>query len=243
MRQQEYSVGGGTAVAIFKEVPLKGKGYIYVTAGENAAGPAVEAATEALLRAGAAELFVRPPCGPCEEQTFAAGRFRFVYDSTLLRMESELPPAVSSTNEALVFETLSPSNGQAYLALYNVCFHDVPNSATYDESDLQRLHTGTDTVAALVRINGEPAGIIEVEASGEVPSIESLGLLPQARGCGWGRLLLRSVMGRLAERGYGRVSLIVSTANQPAHQLYLSEGFHCTRVVSRWFRLAGGATL
>lgn len=240
MTQQEFSCGGGSAVAIFREIAPKGKGYVLAQTAGQSNTEAVEAATEALLEAGASSVFLRPLGKNATGQSCRMGRFEFVYDSGVLWMEAPLKQNVEDPR--VTFEPLAQSNGDAYLSLYNTAFYEVPNSATYGPDDLKRLLTDQKALGAIVCVWHERAGVLELLVNGPVPSIEGVGLVPRFRGKGLGRALLRSVMGMLARKNYSRVSLMVSTSNTPALRLYISEGFACTRIVSRWFRLsaAGG---
>jgi ribosomal protein S18 acetylase RimI-like enzyme len=75
---------------------------------------------------------------------------------------------------------------------------------------------------AFVTLNGPGATWPRPERFGYV---ESLVLLPEARGGGLGRELLRAVWDRVAELGGTEVRLGVIAANAPARQFYEALGF------------------
>jgi ribosomal protein S18 acetylase RimI-like enzyme len=187
-----------------------------------------------LLAQGATEIYV---CSkdPSANLCYGQGEgYRLEFRHDMLQMERTLPAAFQPGR--LVLEPLSREKCGAWLAIYNESFFDVPNSATYGQSDLaQALEAGACGFAML---NSVPIGIYELSfAKPHDPEINGISLLKGARCKGLGRELLYTVMDLLAGKGYGRVSLKVSTANESAYALYRSAGFTITELLSHWYEV------
>jgi mycothiol synthase len=123
-----------------------------------------------------------------------------------------------------------------YVALMNATFADHPTPVAWTEAVVSRVHglatfdpegvrvvtpedRPDDLVAfARVEIWNEPAG----EPTGWVNQI---GVLPDHRGRGLGRELLRWGVGHLRVRGAGPVQLAVEALNERALELYRRHGF------------------
>ena len=71
---------------------------------------------------------------------------------------------------------------------------------------------------------GEAINIEDETEAGEC-YLDSLGVLPECRGCGIGRALIEAMRDRAFAEGYERVGLIVDFDNPDAERLYQSLGF------------------
>lgn len=85
----------------------------------------------------------------------------------------------------------------------------------------------------ILRIDGAAAGALLLNAAPHVDALELiyLGLIPEARGRGCGRLLIDHAISVAAARGVGRLMLAVDEENAPALRLYRAAGFR--RVMRR----------
>ena len=86
-------------------------------------------------------------------------------------------------------------------------------------------------------LDGVPVGVYLLGFQEADPEIEGIGLCKDFRGRGLGRELLLSLMALLAEEGYKRTWLSVSTSNIQAYPLYQSAGFVQTRLLSHWYQV------
>jgi GNAT superfamily N-acetyltransferase len=79
----------------------------------------------------------------------------------------------------------------------------------------------------LVHHAGQPIGVVLLDAGAEPGTWELnyLGLVPTARGRGWGDLLVRFAVGQSAKAGATRLTLSVDARNRPALRLYERHGF------------------
>lgn len=92
----------------------------------------------------------------------------------------------------------------------------------YHGARLKELREGTFAVIR-ERVGRIPTLCDETEA-GEF-YLDSVGVLPEFRGCGVGRALITALCDRAFAEGYERVGLIVDCANPEAERLYTSVGF------------------
>lgn len=221
---------------ITREIDAKGKGYLILRrCPPGQLEEAVRRGARVLLEAGASLLYAvsKDPAAPLTDGTWEHFSLSFSHD--MLRLErplSSCPPA----GPGLTLEPLCREKGGQWLALYNECFFDVPNSATYDRTSLERcLEAGSRCGFALAE--GVPVGVYELDCRGETPEIAGIALIKDARGRGLGRALLRTCMAELAGSGAPSCTLLVSTANTPALALYRSEGFAQTDVAGRWYQI------
>lgn len=222
---------------ITKEIPAKGKGYLILRkCWPDQVCEAVRQGASALLGEGATQIYAAStdPSAP-----LAGGRgegYRLEFRHDMLRLERALDGKRPRPEGRLQLEELRREKWGAWLALYNETFFDVPNSATYRQSDLQQvLDDGCRCGFAL--LDGVPVGVYELALDGGTPEIEGVSLVKDCRGRGLGRELLLSVTELLAAMGHGRACLRVSTANAAAYALYRGLGFVQTDLISHWYEV------
>lgn len=218
------------------EITAKGKAYLVIR--RCRAGELDELlcrGRQELLGMGAAELFVssRVPEAPLSEGAWDGFSLTHVRD--MLWMERDLAQ-LPQRPERLTLEPLTREWGGAWLTLHNECFFEMPNSATYGPQDLERaLEEGHRCGFAVV--NGVRAGVYELDLTQELPEIEGIALHKDVRGCGLGRELLWRAMELLAESGFARCKLLVSSDNESAFSLYRRTGFKAAGIQSKWFQM------
>ena len=220
---------------ITREIDAKGKGYLILRrCAPPELGEVLAQGREALLAAGAAELYAASadPACPLEEGSWEG--FRLAHARDILRMER--PLAAPPTAAGLTLEPLTRARGGAWMALHNACFFDTPNSATYGPGELEEA-LGEGKRCGFAVTDGVPAGVYELDLTGEIPEIAGIAIHRGFQGKGLGRALLAAVMAELAGLGYARCFLLVSTDNDRAFSLYRSAGFRAAAVKSRWFQM------
>lgn len=210
---------------ITNEIPVKGIGYLIVNDPE-----ALKQGVDDLISRGAITIYAR---GALEEGERDGLEVTYAYD--MLMMERELT-GLPAPEGKLQMKPLTGQEAAAYIEIYNESFRTVPNGATIDRSALDKL-LGTEERAGLVWLGTRPVGFYDCAMDTEVPKINALGVIKVMRGKGLGRELLRTVMAKLAEEGYARCKLMVSTANEPAFGLYRAEGFVVSEKVSAWYQV------
>ena len=100
----------------------------------------------------------------------------------------------------------------------------------YDGAKLAQLREGT--FATLRKRTGRVPQIADETEDGEY-YLDSVGVEPQFRGLGVGRMLISAFCSKIFAEGYSRVGLIVDCNNPQAEKLYSSLGFK--RVGTRVF--------
>ncbi|QDU18362.1 GNAT family N-acetyltransferase [Urbifossiella limnaea] len=165
-----------------------------------------------------------------DEPTLARAGFRHVTAVVHLRRERRDDPEPAG---ALTFEPVDDANRAAFTAAL-LRSHD----GSLDCPELTGTRTEADLLAgfhapppkrpdwwALARHGGEAVGVVLLEPGTEIGAVELsyLGLVPAARGRGWGEGLLRFA---LRAAGDARaLTLSVDARNGPARRLYERHGF------------------
>jgi GNAT superfamily N-acetyltransferase len=159
----------------------------------------------------------------------------------VVHLRREITPA----DRGLWSDTASSLGFVPYTASADALFADTL-VGTYDGSldvpEMNDLRAGGDVLGgfrpgrgfvpdwwqlAVTMPGGEPAGVVFTEPGAEphATEVSYLGLLPAARGRGWGDQLVRFALGRAARDGMHAVTLSVDTRNEPALRLYRRHGF------------------
>lgn len=222
---------------ITREIPAKGKGYIFIRkCWPDQVGAAIRQGACKLLGEGATAIYAAStdPSAPLGEGPGEGYRLEFRHD--MLGMDRALDDSRPRPAGRLTLEPLTREKGGMWLAVYNASFFDVPNSATYGRNDLEQI-LGPEYRCGFAMLDGVCVGIYECGFKKEHPEIGSIGLTKDARGKGLGRELLLSVMDMLAGLGCKRVWLQVSTANESAYPLYRSVGFTQVQTLSHWYEV------
>ena len=103
-----------------------------------------------------------------------------------------------------------------------------------DEAALDLLERtfDLDFDASLVAFaDGEPVGLVNLGVRGDRGWIGGLGILPEARRQGWGRILMDAIHEQARSRGIVKISLEVIEANEAAFRLYENLGYDFLRWV------------
>lgn len=204
----------GIATLVLKEIPWSGCGYVIVRSVWDDAAAFLDECLGFCRACGAEQVYAS-----WENADLPADH---AYD--MVRMEikkSELPPLCE-----IETENLTKENSQAFLEIYNKCFQQVPNAASYSAKDTARL-LGEET-AYLVRRNGEYAAIAEISREG----LEAVAVLPEHKGLGYA--LTRTVLEKVPSTN---IKLKVASTNTRAVRLYERLGFVFGGVLSRWWKL------
>jgi mycothiol synthase len=208
-----------------------------------------EAGIGIAARAGWDELrlYVPPETGT---QSFARA-MEMAYRSSLWQLslrpgtpvpEPALPAWVTSRTLA------DPVRIDRYIEMLNAAFRDHPSpmSWTVDEVEYAHSRPGFDPTATLLLFTAErpdePIALVRTVLAppeeGEAPAGEVLlvGVLPEWRGRGLGRELLRHGVARLRGRGAGVINLTVEADNELALGLYRRNGFEPSVEWPHWAR-------
>lgn len=216
---------------IQREVPTRGIGYIILRdCPEERLGEALSRGMEKLKKSGAGTVLatslpegepLHP--GPC-------GVWRLTHAHDIIAMEAPLTGREKPQDRLLLRPLKRASEDKLFLELAGRSFAGVPNARTYAAGDLRRQGFR----AGLAYREDALVGLYEVDLTEKTPEIASLAIAPELRRQGLGRLLLRSLMDGMRSP---TCTCTVSSANQPALQLCLSEGFAQTGLVSGWFEV------
>lgn len=199
----------------------------------------VKASVEAV-----AELIDRPVehrVGGAGSQDWKHGgleRAGFHLDRYFYRMSASVDrelPAPNVLDGFAIRPLAGESEVEAWVAAFNGAFadHHDPPTTTVDEKSRRMTESGylPDADLVVVDSTGRIVGVgrnssEKLADGGEKGWVNSVALLPEARGKGLGRALLQSSMAALKRAGFERIHLSVDADNQTgALQLYTSAGF------------------
>lgn len=211
---------------ITSEIPVKGIGYLILERPD-----ALEAAMTELFEKGATTVLAKGTLTEGE-----ADGFSVAFSHSMMVMERSLD-TVPAPEGKLRLTPLTMGEAPVYIQIHNESFFHVPNSATIDRSELDKLLRPQER-AGLVWLGTRLVGDYDCVLKGEgKPLIDGIGLIKYMRGKGLGRELLRSVLTLLKEEGCASCQLMVSTANEAAFGLYRAEGFTVTEKKSTWYEV------
>jgi mycothiol synthase len=135
-----------------------------------------------------------------------------------------------------VFDGSEPALAEwnaAYNASFAQHYHYVPSTLEHSRELASSPHFLRDGLALAYR-DGRCVGFCRNERVGKEGEIGVLGVVPETRGIGLGRALLRWGTRYFGARGDTNVVLRVDGENESALGLYRSEGFEVTRTRNLW---------
>jgi len=220
------SVGGGGRCALARLATPAG-------ASPHDALALVSWAEEQARREGATVFEVVERAAPGLGPLLAADGFRPADAMVRMRRDARrpVPPLPAGLREATLLEI----GAAGWAALASAAFQGIAFSPAVSEVDTARQAAEPGFDEGLLRFVRDEAGplgflrgILSHDGTGEV---DSIGLLPRARGRGLGRWLLRRCEELLDLRQAREVVLRVAAANEVAFALYRAEGY---AEVGRW---------
>lgn len=207
----------------------------------------VDAARELVGRRGLAELSLWGDASRSDAAGFIAA-LGFVYRSSMwqfvLPPERKVPAATFASD--VVVRPVRPGlDDAAYVELLNRVFEDHPSPLSWPEAFIREIHARPDfdpDGVLVVAPATEPERLIGVcrtlvlpgDGGRERGEIGIVGLLPEWRGRGLGRQLVRWGVGYLRAAGHAEVELSVEARNARALELYSAEGFEARVEWPHW---------
>lgn len=197
----------------------------------------VDAARSLVGRQGLAELSLWGDLARTDAAGFIAA-LGFSYRSSMwqfvLPPDRVVPPATFPP-EVVVRSVRPGTDDGPYVVLLNRVFEDHPSPLSWPEAFIREMHARPDfdpDGVLVVAPAAEPERLVGVCRTLVVPGdgrdrgeVGVIGLLPEWRGLGLGRQLLRWGIGYLRAQGHAEVELSVEARNARALELYASEGF------------------
>jgi len=164
----------------------------------------------------------------------AAGDSRIIAQSVVMAMGEDIAREYCGNDYTDVLDEIAKMEGTQYsyrnalLAMAD----DVPAGAIvgYDGGRLNLLRN--KTLSVIHKYNPR-LSIIEDETEAGEFYLDSIGVLPEFRGCGIGSELLLAMRDTAFSSGHSCVGLLVDSVNRKAERLYVSLGFE--RVGARMF--------
>ncbi|MDX1665556.1 MAG: GNAT family N-acetyltransferase [Candidatus Promineifilaceae bacterium] len=162
--------------------------------------------------------------------------FFFEHEEWILERRLDDLPPVAPSPTCRVEQLPRPEAVAAFLRLYEDSFAGLPWYQPYTEGEvIGELEQGGEL--AFLHYAGSPVGFllsrVERESDTVIGIIEPLAVSGDYQRRGLGRLLLRTGLRRLVERGAARARVGLWRANEAALSLYRSEGFR--QVAERYY--------
>lgn len=214
---------GGTATLILKEIPHRGRAYILLRSLLPGGLPALLEECGGFCRGcGAKEVLVSPG------DTGLQPELPHAYDIYCLHIPKNRLPA---PGPGLSLMPISLENDPIYQRIYNTCFREVSHALTYDRAQIQRIYRSGHQGFLALDSSGLPLGMGELHGN----ELAAVGLLPEHRGRGLGRILTLALLARCPGP---ELTLTVVSDNTSALELYDRLGFTVCGTESRWYYLA-----
>jgi mycothiol synthase len=198
----------------------------------------VQAAREHVARQGLAELSLWGDPSRSEAAGFI-NALGATYRSSLwlFVLPADRPVPAPAFPDDVIVRTIQPRSDDApYVALVNRIFEDHASPLSWPEEYIRELHGRPEfdprSVLVMTPVS-DPDRLIGLCRTLVLPGddgrrrgeIGIVGLLPEWRGRGLGRQLLRWGIEHLRAAGFGEIELSVEARNAPALELYRQEGF------------------
>lgn len=219
-----------TGLEIEREVERAGRGMLVRVRARSleAAAALVKWAEGHSRRLGAQSQAVGVMAAPGLAELLVKRAYRKLESFITMRRASgprEVPALPAGFHE----QTLDECGDARYLEVGNAAFDGVPGSFPLTAADFARVRTEPGFRASLVAVVGDAEGLVGFlrgsYAPGHPGEVESLGLLPRARGRGLGRYLLHRCEALLQSAGATDIQLLVAASNAPAANLYRRHGY------------------
>ena len=127
-------------------------------------------------------------------------------------------------------------------SLFNRCYADYYVAIRLDPEGFEAMLEVCDVDLAasrVLQVGGETVGFVNLAVRGARGWIAGMGVLPETRGAGLGRLAMEAVLSVARERGLTSVDLEVLVQNTPAARIYEVLGFRDRRMLEVWTRAPG----
>lgn len=126
-----------------------------------------------------------------------------------------------------------------FVKLYNECFGEVPNSATYEEKDVMDQIKDTSVSIGFIKSEGKRVGFYElVLEDGDEGELNAIGILEGFRGKELGKTAILMINDKFWKMNYKNTKLLVASINDKAYKLYKKMGFEVSgERYSRWYHL------
>lgn len=168
-----------------------------------------------------------------DERTSAAWPFAkrlgFKKAQTLLVLDRPLPgrPLPEADSDARIERFVGASAFQDWANIHNAAFAGAYGAIRHDADSLEthRPDGFRPEHLRFARLGHDRVGYLFVRETTSGGYIESIGVLPDARGNGIGTALLISALEYLVERGHQRCELTVDEGNSAALKMYARLGF------------------
>ena len=218
---------------IQREVSTRGIGYLVLRdCPEDRLGEALGKGMERLKKAGARQVWAAslPEGAPLQPGPIGVWRLNHVHD--MIEMSVTLGADRPHPEDRLLLKPVKrAADERVWLELANRAFETVTGTRTYTSADFR-----TQNHRFGLAWQGEKAvGVYDLDMTDKVPCLTALAIAKDLQHQRLGRLLLLTLLEAIPKAP--SCTLRVSTANEPAINLFESAGFAQIGITSSWFEV------
>ncbi|MCL1802950.1 MAG: GNAT family N-acetyltransferase [Eubacteriaceae bacterium] len=217
----------GDAFLIIESCPLLKRPYLYEIAGYR------------MAHCGASKImFSTNGIFKYLPKSLNFGKLKTAYSHDMLLMQAQVPTD-ARYEPAAIFVPVKQHEIDKYINMHNEIFESIDNASFTRESDLKDCFEKSNYEIMFFYAYEKLVGICEIEFQSSQAIIDTIGIMPEFRGQGYGRMLLNNIFYILSAHGIKKALLVVSSSNKAGLSLYRSFKFKKEQTLSKWYVCKG----
>jgi ribosomal protein S18 acetylase RimI-like enzyme len=144
-------------------------------------------------------------------------------------------------DDNISFKPLCKENEEDYIYAHNESFINSPNGSTIEKNDMEEFYKNYKKYPyydiSTAWHNENLIGFYEILRDDNIGEIESIGIIPEFQGKGFGLQILKHTVNQLKKQDLKEIKLIVVNTNEKAYQMYKKYGFELAKIYSKWYEL------
>ncbi len=144
-------------------------------------------------------------------------------------------------NNDVNFQSLNKENQEDYIFAHNESFKNSPNGSTIEKEDMGEIYENYEKYkfynTAIALYKNKVIGFYEILEEDNIGEIESIGVIPEYQGKGYGLQILKRTVDTLEKQNVNKIKLIVVSTNKSALQMYKNYGFKVDKIYKKWYEL------
>ncbi len=220
---------------ISEEIPFTKVGYGLVKhAPENELAGLVKYAADCLFACGAAYVYIGFQDGAdARAAQKLSGDVALRFSHTMIRMVKNIESPAGESG--LKMQPVVRGDAELLRGMYNDAFRYVCNAQHYTPEYVKALFNQENHRLQFIVRQNDVIGFCEYVLYEDHILIEAIGIKKQYRGRGLGKSVMHALYDVILNEGMHKAALTVSSANAPAVNLYVKEGFKTQGIRSFWY--------
>jgi GNAT superfamily N-acetyltransferase len=145
-------------------------------------------------------------------------------------------------DDKVEFIPLSKKISSDYIFVHNESFKNSPNGSIIEEEDMKEVYDNYIKYPyyeiSILQENNNLIGFYEILIDNGVGEVDSIGVVPEYQGKGYGLKILKKAVEVLKKQSVDEIKLIVVSTNENAYNMYKKYGFKVKNIYSKWYELA-----